>query len=119
MTSVPDLPVAQFLRRDLFPATVRGDAITGGSITTVRALVTDAHLHVLRLDPVGNIELAYSFVLDSVSYVDGRRERGLNVKTAEDGDLWVGRSSGCGCGMTRLKATRIYSYPVPIVAITE
>ena len=118
MTAVPDLPKAEFMRRDLFPAVVRGEAIDGGAIDNVRAVITDAHVHVIRLSPTGDLELAYSFVLDSVSYVDGRRERGMNVKTADAGDLFVGRSGGCGCGMTRLKATRLYSYPVPLTAIT-
>lgn len=118
MTAVPALPEAKFMRRDLFPAVVRGEAIDGGAIDNVRAVITDAHVHVIRMDPNGNLELAYSFVLDSVSYVDGRRERGMDVKTVDGGDLFVGRSSGCGCGMTRLKATRLYSYPVPLVAIT-
>lgn len=118
MTTVPDLPVAKFMRRDLFPAVVRGEAIDGGAVDNVRAVLTDAHAHIIRMGPNGDLELAYSFVIDSVSYVDGRRERGMNVQTAEDGDLFVGRSSGCGCGMTRLKTTRLFSYPVPLVAIT-
>lgn len=114
----PDLPKAEFIRLDLFPAVVHGDAITGSVIDKVRVVITDAHVHVLRLSSIGDVELVYSFDLDAVGFVDGRRERGYTVVTGEDGNLTVKRSPGCGCGMQRLKSAKLYPYPVGLVSIT-
>lgn len=114
---VPDLPAAEYMRVDRFPATVVGESVPNGRLSEVRTVVTDAHLHIFKLSPEGNIDLVATYELDAVELVDGRRERGVRVLTTDGDEIVITRSSGCGCGMTRLKSTRLYPYPVPFTAL--
>lgn len=110
-----DLPRAQYLRLDLFPAVVKGESVTGGVVDRTRAIVTDAHVHILKLSPVGGVDVVYSWELDSF---EGRPSTGYNITTTDGDEIFIKRSSGCGCGATRLKGVRVFDYTVPFQAPT-
>lgn len=117
MIKVPELPPAQYLRSDIFPATVMSPALEGGVVDRVRVIITDAHVHLFKLTPTGDIELLFSAELDSVEKAPKVGPRGVRVITAEGDQLEAKRSSNCGCGMTRLKSTRIFNPPLPLQAL--
>lgn len=104
------LPKAEYLRLDFFPALVKGDLVPGGLIDRVRAVVTDAHIHVLSLDMAANPELIVSVELDSI---EGTPTDGYTVTTTDGDELFIRRSAGCGCGATRLKGVQLFDYVVP------
>jgi hypothetical protein len=105
-----DLPRAQFLRLDLFPAIVKGESVLGTVVDRTRAVVTDAHVHVIRLTPVGEPELVHSWELDSF---EGKPGVGYTAVTTDGDVVSIKRSTGCGCGATRLKGLKLFDYIVP------
>lgn len=113
--NIPELPPASFLRADIFPARVAGDPVEGGPLDNVRVLLTDAHLHVLRLTNEGDIALVYSAELHSIEKVP-LKPRGYRVVTAEGDEIELQKSLNCGCGMQRIKGARIFNPPLPLQA---
>ena len=106
-----DLPRAAFLRLDLFPAIVKGEAVLGTVVDRTRTVVTDAHVHVIRLTPIGEPELVHSWELDTF---EGRPSTGYTATTTDGAEIFIKRSSGCGCGATRLKGLKLFDYIVPM-----
>lgn len=112
--NIPELPPADFLQVDLFPAKV---LLPNGPIDRVRFVVTDAHVHVLRLGTHGDIELEYTADLQSLDRASEVGPRGFRVFT-QDGDLIEAHKSyNCGCGMSRIKGARFYDPMPPMRAL--
>lgn len=96
-----DLPAANFIRLDMFPAIVRGLPFPNGVIDRQRLIVTDAHIYLFG-DTANGPAVTYSWVLEDIS---GRNTTGYKMIT-EDGEvIEARRSNGCGCG-SRLRGIR-------------
>jgi hypothetical protein len=110
--NLPELPPAQFLRVDLFPALVSGASVPDGVLDRVRLVVTDAHVHVLRLTALGDIELAHTAELDTIEKAHLLGARGVKIVTADGDHIEAIKSPNCGCGMTRMKSAKFFN-PMP------
>jgi hypothetical protein len=107
MTPTFDVPPAQFIRLDLFPALLIGDnlpnARPGGVLDAKRVIVTDTHVLVFSDSPTGP-ELTHTWALVDIQ---GRNTIGWTIETDEGINFKVRRSTGCGCG-TRLRGFSPY-----------
>lgn len=94
-----ELPGAQFLRVDLFPAEIETDLGIRGD---KRVVVTDTHFLVFADSPIGPV-LAYNSPL--VDF-EGSNKVGWTA-TTETEVFKFKRAQSCGCG-SRLRGVRIY-----------
>lgn len=100
MSNLPngiEVPPAQFIRLDLFPAFLQGDnlpdALPGGVLDEKRVIITDTYVLVFSDGPQGP-QLLHTWPLLDFS---GRNTTGWEV-TTEQYTFRVNRSTGCGCG---------------------
>jgi hypothetical protein len=110
--NLPDLPPADFLQVDLFPAKVSGPSV--GALDRVRFVVTNAHVHIFGLTGVGDIDLKHTAELGSAVRALEVGVRGVRVVTAAGDVIEASKSLNCGCGMTRLKTAKLFN---PILAL--
>lgn len=98
--------MAEFIRLDLFPATVTvGEQV----LTPARAVVTDDAVHVY-MDSRNGPEDRYTARLADF---DGARNIGYIAETDDGEKVHIQRASGCGCG-SRLRGFKPFP-GVPIV----
>lgn len=96
----------EFIRLDLFPATVVvGDTVYSPS----RAIVADESVHIYMDSAQGPVEV-YTARLDDFS---GSRTTGYVVIAADETLVSIGRANGCGCG-SRLRGYRPFP-GVPLI----
>lgn len=115
MSTTFEVPPAQFIRLDLFPALLIGDnlpnAQPGNVLDARRIIITDTHVLLFADSNVGPV-LAHEWPLIDI---EGRNTIGWTTTVEHEGQpltFLVKRSSGCGCG-SRLRG--IFPYPgVPI-----
>lgn len=96
----------EFIRLDLFPATVR---VGEKTYEPSRAIVADESVHVYMDSAQGPTEV-YTARMDDFS---GSRTVGYAVTTADDDTVSISRASGCGCG-SRLRGYRPFP-GVPLI----
>ena len=113
----PELPPADYIQADLFPAKVSGPSIDGGAMDRIRFVVTDRHLLILKLTKNGDIELAHEAELGTLSRAPEVGPRGFRVVTAEGDVVEAQKSLNCGCGMSRIKGVRYYDPMPPMRAL--
>lgn len=117
--NIPDLPPADFLWIDIMPAEVTGPSIPPDIGDQVRFIVTNAHVHVLKLVQGGDIDLVYTAELATIERKPELGRRTVHVTTTE-GDLIVGRKSlNCNCGMGRLASAMLYRPMPPLQAFPQ
>lgn len=117
--NLPSLPPAAFLQVDLFPAKVSGPSVEGGPLDRVRVLVTDAHIHILKLGRAGDIDLLFSEELSEVARAPEVGVRGVRAYTVGGDVIEIQKSLNCGCGMTRLKTAKFFSPPLALHALPQ
>ncbi len=115
----PDLPGAAFLQVDLFPAKVSGPSVPGGTLDRVRVIVTDAHVHILKLAGAGDIELLLSEELSEVARAPEVGVRGVRAYTTSGDVIEIQKSLNCGCGLTRIKTAKFFSPPLALRALPQ
>jgi hypothetical protein len=109
--NLPTLPPASFLQVDLAPARVFGPSIKEGELDPVRLVITDAHIHVMRLGRNGDIELAHTAELESVVRDLTVGPRGFRITTRDGDIIEAHKSYNCLCGQGRLKSAKFF-HPV-------
>jgi len=103
-----DVPAAQFIRLDLFPALLHGTGIPGADANGVldgkRVIVTDSYI-LMFSDTQTGPQLVWS---DALVDIEGRNTIGWTITTESGANFLVRRSTGCGCGS---KLRGIFPYP--------
>lgn len=102
MTSIQDLPAANYIRLDLFPADISG---IDTEVSDKKVLVTDQHLLVIVQEPSGPSIL----IKEPLDEYFGRKKGEAHWSlTTESGTLvGITRASGCACG-SRLRGINPY-----------
>lgn len=112
--NIPELPPATFLQYDLFPAKVLTQQ---GEFDRVRFVVTDAHIHIFKLTPTGDIELVFTDELVSIIRAPEVGTRGVKAMGAHEGVVEAQKSLNCGCGMSRIKTAKFFNPLLPLQAL--
>lgn len=112
--NIPDLPPAQYLQVDLFPAKIE---LPDGTLDRVRVVVTDAHINVLQLERGGDLSLAYSQPITAVERDTTIGPRGFRVSLPDGTLIEAQKSLNCGCGMGRVRSAKLYHPVLPLQAI--
>jgi hypothetical protein len=112
--NIPDLPPAQYLQVDQFPAKIY---LPDGEMDRVRVVVTDAHVNVLKLERNGDLSLAYSQPISGVERDTTIGPRGFRVFLKDGTAIEAQKSLNCGCGMGRVRSAKLYHPVLPLQAI--
>lgn len=92
-----ELKPAEFIRLDLFPATVANSETGLLSEQDMRIIVTNNMVYVLTEGQPHNPDIIYEAYLEEFS---GNNREGYIATTATGDTLLVKRANSCGCGNT-------------------